>query len=121
MKFGILAAVVTAMTAGSALAQTAPHDVKAREIFVKNIAFRTAEGQGQVPAIATYLTDVLKAGGVPDADIAILPQGETVAMLVRLPAAGRTAGMPILFSGAVGRTAMPLAPSCAASRARRWA
>lgn len=99
MKIRMLAAATAvAMLAGSAAAQTSPQDAKAREIYEKVIAFRTAEGHGQVPKMAAYLADVLKAGGVPAADIAILPQGETAAMLVRLPAAGRAAKKPILFS-----------------------
>jgi len=98
MKFKLLATVAAALVAGSALAQTAPADVKAREIYEKVIAFRTAKGHGQVPKMASYLADTLKAGGVPATDIVTLPLDETVAMIVRLPAATRTAKRPILFS-----------------------
>lgn len=98
MKFKLLATVAAALAAGSALAQTAPADVKAREIYEKVIAFRTAKGHGQVPKMASYLADTLKAGGVPAADIVTLPLDETVAMIVRLPAATRTSKKPILFS-----------------------
>lgn len=98
MKFKILAVAAAAMTAASAMAQTAPHERQARDIYERVIAFRTAEGHGQVPKMVAYLAETLKAGGVPAADIAVLPHGETQAMLVRLPAADGAAKKPILFS-----------------------
>lgn len=98
MKLSILAAATLALTATAATAQTSPQDAKAREIYERVIAFRTAKGHGQVPKMVDYLAETLKAGGVPAADIAILPHDETAAMLVRLPAAGRAAKRPILFS-----------------------
>jgi carboxypeptidase PM20D1 len=98
MKINALAALAAAALATGASAQTSPHDAKAREIFERVISFRTAKGHGEVPKMAAYLAEMLKAGGVPASDIAMLPLGETVAMLVRLPAAGRAAKKPILFS-----------------------
>jgi acetylornithine deacetylase/succinyl-diaminopimelate desuccinylase-like protein len=98
MNFRLLAAVAATMMAGGALAQTAPSDAKARDIYEQVIAFRTAKGHGQVPKMVAYLADTLKAGGVPAADIATLPLDETMAMIVRLPAAGTTSKKPILFS-----------------------
>lgn len=92
------ATLAAALMAGGATAQTSPPDVKARDIYEKVIAFRTAKGHGQVPKMATYLADTLKAGGVPAADIAMLPSDDTVAMIVRLPAAVGTSAKPILFS-----------------------
>jgi len=100
MKLGTtkLVGLALAMLATGAAAQTSPHDAKAREIFERTISFRTAKGHAQVPKMTAYLADTLRAGGVPASDIALLPLGETVAMLVRLPAAGRAAAKPILFS-----------------------
>lgn len=101
MKFRILAAAAATMAAAGAIAQTAqtaPHERQARDIYERVVAFRTAEGHGQVPKMVAYLTETLKAGGIPAADIAVLPHGETQALLVRLPAAGGTAKKPILFS-----------------------
>ena len=81
-----------------AVAQDAPHDRQAREVYGRLIAFRTAAGHGQVPAMANYIAETLRAGGVPADDIRILPHEETAAMLVRIP--GRDgAARPILFSG----------------------
>ena len=91
-----LAAAVTAMFAGPAAAQATAHEVQAREIYARVISFRTAAGQKQTPAMVAYLVGVLKAGGVPDADIATLDEEGERALIVRLP--GRNPGRPILFS-----------------------
>ena len=91
-----LAAAMTAAFAGPAAAQAAADEVKAREIYARVISFRTAAGQKQTPAMVAYLVEVLKAGGVPDADIATLDQEGERALIVRLP--GRGQGRPILFS-----------------------
>ena len=84
------------LLATSALADTVPRDPAAREIYARIVAFRTAAGHGQTPAMVAYLSEVLRKGGVPAADIATLDHGEARAMLVRVP--GRERGRPILFS-----------------------
>src|SRR5688572_32555244 len=91
-----LAAAMTAVFSGPAAAQTPAHEVKAREIYARVISFRTAAGQKQTPAIVAYLVEVLKAGGVPEADMATLDDGSERALIVRIP--GRKQGRPILFS-----------------------
>jgi acetylornithine deacetylase/succinyl-diaminopimelate desuccinylase-like protein len=90
------AAAMAALVCGPAAAQTAVHEVKAREVYAQVIAFRTAAGQKQTPAMVAYLVDTLKAGGVPEADIATLDREGERALIVRLP--GRKQGRPILFS-----------------------
>ena len=93
----ILSMVATAAAfSGIATAQTAPHQVKAREIYAKVISFRTAAGQQQMPAMVAYLVATLKAGGVPESDIATLDEAGERAMIVRI--LGRKPGRPILFS-----------------------
>jgi acetylornithine deacetylase/succinyl-diaminopimelate desuccinylase-like protein len=84
------------LAAAPAQADTAPRDPAAREIYARIVAFRTAAGHGQTPAMVAYLSEVLRKGGVPAADIATLDHGEARAMLVRVP--GRERGRPILFS-----------------------
>ena len=84
-------------TAAPAAAQQGPGHEQARKIFDKVITFRTSEGQGQVPAMVGYLEGVLREGGVAGADIARLPKGETVGLLVRIPGTDTTA-RPLLFS-----------------------
>lgn len=96
MKTMILGVAALALTAAPAAAQSAPGDAKAREVYARIVGFRTAEGHKQTPAMVAYLTDVLKAGGVPAADIATVTAGEATAMIVRVP--GRSGGKPILFS-----------------------
>ena len=90
---GLLAAAISL----PALAQAPRHQAEAREMFERVISFRTSIGQGQVPAMAAYIEQKLRAGGVPAEDIVRLPSGETVALLVRVP--GTDAGArPILLS-----------------------
>lgn len=93
----LAAAAAAAIVCSTAIAQTAPHHVQARQIFERTISFRTAEGHKQVPPMADYLAATLRAGGVPSEDIVSLPSGETVGMLVRIPGRDRNA-KPILFS-----------------------
>jgi len=91
-----LAAALTAAVSGVAAAQTAAHEVKAREIYAQVITYRTAAGQKQTPAMVAYLVQTLKDGGVPETDIATLDREGERALIVRLP--GRKQGRPILFS-----------------------
>jgi len=106
MKFplarcALIAALAIATWPAPLLAQIAPYQVKAREVYARIIGFRTAAGQNQTGAMAEWLADVLRAGGVPASDIATLEAGGATAMLVRIPgrkAPGRTAARPILFS-----------------------
>ena len=100
IPFAALAlAAVTAAASNPVLAQTtpdqAPYQVKAREVYARIIGFRTAAGEHQTAAMATWLGDVLKAGGVPAEDIATVQAGGATAMIVRLP--GSTPARPILF------------------------
>ena len=79
------------------VAQQGPDHAQARQMFEKVITFRTSIGQGQVPAMVSYLETVLRDAGVPAENIAKLPNGETVGMLVRVPGSDQNA-KPILFS-----------------------
>lgn len=79
------------------VAQSVPYQLEARSILERLVSYRTAEGQGQVPAMAGYIADTLRAAGIPDADIVTIPRGETVAMIVRIPGSDANA-RPIMFS-----------------------
>ena len=59
------------------------YDAKAREIFAKVIAFQTADGFSQVPAMASYLAGEFRAAGFPDADIHIVPLDEKAYVAAR--------------------------------------
>lgn len=91
-----MTALMTATFCAPATAQTAAHETKAREIYARIISFRTAAGQKQTPAMVAYLVDVLKAGGVPELDIATLDVAGERSLIVRLP--GRKQSRPVLFS-----------------------
>ena len=95
-RFFAIGIALVAMNA-PALAQQGPDQAQARQIFEKVIAFRTSQGQGQVPPMVSYIEGVLREGGVPVENIAKLPKGETVGMLVRIPGTDRNA-KPVLFS-----------------------
>ncbi|MGH8198309.1 MAG: M20/M25/M40 family metallo-hydrolase [Steroidobacteraceae bacterium] len=55
--------------------------VQALEMLKRSIGFKTAAGEGQVPAYAEYLAGELKAGGFEASDIAITPHGETATLV----------------------------------------
>ena len=93
-----LALLAALCAAAPAHAQDAPHERQARQIFERLISFRTAAGHGQVPAMANYIAETLRQGGVPAEDILLIPHEETAALLVRVPGTDASA-RPILFSG----------------------
>jgi acetylornithine deacetylase/succinyl-diaminopimelate desuccinylase-like protein len=61
------------------------------------ISLHTSEGQHQVPVLAAYLADKLKAAGFAADDVQIIPVGETAALVARYRGTGK--GKPILLSG----------------------
>jgi acetylornithine deacetylase/succinyl-diaminopimelate desuccinylase-like protein len=69
---------------------------EARELFARLVAFKTSKGLGQVPALASYLSDKFRAGGFDPADIHVLPLGETASMVMRYRGDG-SGGRPILL------------------------
>ena len=95
LRFAI--GVALAALSSPSVAQQGPEHVQARQMFEKVITFRTSIGQGQVPAMVTYLETVLRDAGAPTENITKLPNGETVGMLVRVPGSDQNA-KPILFS-----------------------
>jgi carboxypeptidase PM20D1 len=98
MKRSFLMLLLSVAAAAPAAAQDRPYQRDARALFERLVSFRTAQGHGQVPAMAEFIAERLRAGGVPAGDIVMLPHGETVAMLVRLPGSD-SAARPLLFSG----------------------
>jgi len=71
---------------------------QALEILTRSISFRTALGEGQVPAYAAYLSGVLQSGGYRASDIAIAPFGETATLVARWPGSDATL-KPLLLIG----------------------
>jgi hypothetical protein len=69
---------------------------QAREIFAHIIGIESSIGKANVPLVAKYLAQRFKAGGFPEADIHVLPLGETASLVVRYRGSGR-GGRPIDF------------------------
>ncbi len=63
------------------------------------IGIHTVEGQHQVPVLAAYLADKLKAAGFAADDVEIIPVGETAALVARYRGTGQGKNKPILLSG----------------------
>ena len=98
LRFRLCTALTAALVLAPGLdAQDAPHHRQARDIFERVISFRSAAGHKQVPPMVQYMTDTLRAGGVPEANILTFPHEETMALLVRVPGTD-AAARPILFS-----------------------
>lgn len=93
----VILGLALAFAATPAAAQDAPYQRQARQILERLVSFRTAAGQGQVPPMIAYIQQTLRAGGVADADMVVIPHEETAALLVRVSGGGREAA-PILFS-----------------------
>ena len=75
-------------------AELTAQQAKAREILSRLISFKTEVGKGQVPAMAQYLASEFRAAGFSDADIHVLPLGETASLVVRYRGDG-SGGKPI--------------------------
>lgn len=90
----LVSLLACALALPAAAATPDANQVLARDMFSHLIAFKTEIGQGQVPVMAKYLADQFRAAGFADADIHIIPHGETAAMVVRYRGNG-TGGKPI--------------------------
>ena len=95
MRFSALALFTLTLAAGGAQAtpsaDTAAH---ARAILEKSIATPTVAGRGEVPGYAQWIAGTLRESGFAEAEIEIVPVGETAALLARYP--GRDRALPPL-------------------------
>ncbi|MGN6225970.1 MAG: M20/M25/M40 family metallo-hydrolase [Dyella sp.] len=99
-----LAALLALGLTGAAALAAPPHvPMQTRELgeamamLRHAISVPTVKGNHQVPALAAYFADQLKAGGFAAGDIEIIPVGETAALAVRYRGTGH--GKPIYLSG----------------------
>ena len=92
----LFATVLLALVADASAAERTVHERKARELFAKTISIPTSEGLGKVPELAQYLAAEFRQAGFPDADIHVLPLGETASLVVRYRGDG-SGGRPILL------------------------
>lgn len=98
----LLAAALVA--ASPSLAEPGPTKVdpagpsRALHILERSIAFKTVQGNGQVPAYAEYLKSVLVASGYAPGDVVLDRLGETGTLTATWPGSDR-AKKPIVLSG----------------------
>jgi acetylornithine deacetylase/succinyl-diaminopimelate desuccinylase-like protein len=92
---GISLTALLATLPGMSMAADA-NAAKAREIYAKVISIPTSAGLGNVPKMAAYLAGEFRQAGFPEADIHILPVGETASLVVRYRGDG-TGGKPIVL------------------------
>jgi acetylornithine deacetylase/succinyl-diaminopimelate desuccinylase-like protein len=92
----LVAAALGASLAAVGAAAPETERAQAREIFAHIVGIESSIGKGNVPLVARYLAERFKAGGFPDADIHILPLGETASLVVRYRGSG-SGGRPIAF------------------------
>lgn len=69
---------------------------RARAILAHSVNIPTVEGRGKVPELAAWLAAQYREGGIPDADIRIIPYENTAALMVRWRAPKATA-KPIML------------------------
>lgn len=69
---------------------------QAREIYSRIIAMDTSVEGKRTPEMAAYLAGRFRAAGFPAADVHVIPQGETAALVVRYRGDG-SRGRPILL------------------------
>ncbi len=94
LAVGALSMSLAAVGVAAAAAPSAAVQAQARDIFANIIGIESSIGKGKVPLVAKYLAERFKAGGFPEADIHILPLGETASLVVRYRGDG-TGGKPI--------------------------
>jgi len=95
----ILSTVVVLLfsSAVSAEDRNSEHARKTLEIYTKIIEMETSKNLGNVPGMARYLADEMIGAGLPEADIEILPVGETAALIARYRGDGSSGKAPILL------------------------
>ena len=98
-RLGAVLMCVSLAPVASAVEPAIPPDIsgQALEILKRSIGFRTAAGEGQIPAYAEYLAGVLQTGGFSPGDITITPHGET-ATLVAYYRGKDSAAKPIVIA-----------------------
>ncbi len=69
----------------------------AKDILMTSVAIPTVEGRGNVPRLAAYYVDILKAAGYQDSDLVFTPIGETGYFTATLK--GRAHDKPIVLLG----------------------
>jgi len=83
----------------AAVDKTSDHARKTLEIYTRIIAMETSKNLGNVPVMANYLADELRAAGFAAKDVEVIPVGETAALVVKYRGDGSSGKAPILLLG----------------------
>ncbi len=94
----IAASLLTTTAHAETASAEMPFGKKAKEIYKTAVEMRTAEGHGQVPALAKYLASEFEKGGFAKEDIHVLNVGDTAALVVRYRGDGSSGKKPISIS-----------------------
>jgi acetylornithine deacetylase/succinyl-diaminopimelate desuccinylase-like protein len=97
--FGLLFAALLLSAPASAVDRDSEHATKALEIFTRIIAMETSKNLGNVPGMAEYLANELRAAGFPPENVEVEPMGETASLVVTYRGDGSSAQAPIAFLG----------------------
>lgn len=96
LALGAALAVLPVAGSASAPAAATPEGVRAdaRAILEHIVDIDSSIGKGNVPKVAEYLARRFREGGFPEADVHVLPLGDTASLVVRYRGSGR-GGRPI--------------------------
>ncbi len=101
MKAIILSAATLCLAAAAAhaAAPNSPQGTAALSLYKDIVEIRSAAGHGKVPEVAARVVKDLKAAGFADADIKVVPMGETVYLVARYAGKPGSKKRPIAFLG----------------------
>jgi len=75
------------------------HAKKTLEIYTRIVGVESSKNLGNVPEIANYLAGELLAAGFPEADVEVVPLGETASLIAKYRGDGSSGKAPILLLG----------------------
>ena len=98
----IIVFMVFALLSSQAMADDptqSEHARKTLEIYTRIIGVESSKNLGHVPEIANYLRSELIAAGFSEADVEVVPLGETAALIAKYRGDGSSGKAPILLLG----------------------
>ena len=95
----LIAAVLLCTGIAAAQDVNSEHARKTLEIYTRIIEVESSKNLGNVPEIANYLASELRAAGLPEEDIEVVPVGETAALIARYRGDDSSGKGPILLLG----------------------
>ena len=95
----IFTAVMLCSPAVQAQNISSEHARKTLEIYTRIIGMETSKGLGNVPEMANYLADELRAAGFVDQDVEVVPLGETASLIAKYRGISSSTLAPVLLLG----------------------